>query len=157
MMIPPLQKTVVERKQWLNEERFSHLVAKAQLIPGAFSFNLSAIIGRELAGAKGACSAILGTGLPILLLFSLLVAVFSPMRHWSLFESALAGMRPAIIGLLGATAFRMGRQSLTSLAQWLYPISIALIIGFGHLAPTYVIVLIFASGFIYGKYIKPQL
>ena len=157
MMIAPLRKNVVEQKHWLTEERFSHLVAKAQLIPGAFSFNLSAIIGRELAGSKGAACAIAGTGVPILLLFILLVAVFSPMRHWSLIASALNGMRPAIIGLLAATAFRVGRQSLTSPAQWLYPISIALIIGYGHLAPLYVVALTFGAGFVYGKYIKPQL
>ena len=157
MIIEPLRKNVVEQHKWIAEERFQHLVAKAQLLPGAFSFNLSAMIGREVAGRKGAALALSGTGMPLLFLFLLLVSIFSPMRHWAFFASALNGLRPAIIALLAASAYRIGQQNLTSKIQWLFPLVIAIVIGQGHLAPVYAIALTFAAGFIYGKYIKHQL
>ena len=87
MIIHPLRKALVEKHQMLCEERFDRLVAKAQILPGAFSLNLSAVIGRELNGRKGAVSALLGSSVPLVLLFSLLITIFSPMRHWSLFHS----------------------------------------------------------------------
>jgi chromate transporter len=157
LLVAPLRKKVVEGYQWLPADKFDHLVAKAQLMPGAFSLNLSAIIGREVAGRKGAVISLVATALPLLLLFSLLVGIFSPMRHWSLFESALRGMRPCMIALLAVSAYRMGRAQKYDLTQWLYPISVALIIGFGYLTPLYTIILIAVAGFVYGKYIQPQL
>lgn len=157
MIVAPLRQKAVNKYQWLSEAHFDALVAKAQLMPGAFSLNLSAIIGREVAGRQGAVVALCSTALPLLLLFLLLVGVFSPMRHWALFESALRGMRPAMIGLLAVAAYRIGRGQHNDLTQWLYPLTLSLIVGFGYLATLPTIILIVTAGFVYGKYIKPQL
>jgi chromate transporter len=157
MIIHPLRKALVEKQQMLCEERFDRLVAKAQILPGAFSLNLSAVIGRELNGRKGAVSALLGSSVPLVLLFSLLIAIFSPMRHWSLFHSALMGMRPCIIALLIASAYRLGKQQHLSIAQWIYPIALGLIITSIQLAPIYIVLLVVGTGFVYGKFIQPHL
>ena len=87
--LPPLRKRVVEKCMWMSDEEFDRLVAQAQLMPGAFSINLAAVIGRRVDGRRGSAVAIAATVIPLMLLFLLLVAVFSPMRHWDLFESML--------------------------------------------------------------------
>ena len=38
---------------WMTEEEFDRLVAQAQLMPGAFSLNIAAVIGRRMGGRRG--------------------------------------------------------------------------------------------------------
>ena len=152
--LPPLRKRVVEKCMWMTDEEFDRLVAQAQLMPGAFSINLAAVIGRRVDGRRGSAVAIAATVIPLMLLFLLLVAVFSPMRHWDLFESMLRGMRPALIGVLAVVAFRMGRSSKVDLSFLWVPFVVAVAVGIFQLAPLYILLLTVGAGFLYGKFLR---
>jgi chromate transporter len=152
--LPPLRKRVVEKCMWMTDEEFDRLVAQAQLMPGAFSLNLAAVIGRRVDGRRGSAVAIAATVIPLMLLFLLLVAVFSPMRHWDLFESMLRGMRPALIGVLAVVAFRMGRSSKVDLSFLWVPFVVAVAVGIFQLAPLYILLLTVGAGFLYGKFLR---
>ncbi len=152
--LPPLRKRVVEKCMWMSDEEFDRLVAQAQLMPGAFSLNLAAVIGRRVDGRRGSAVAIAATVIPLMLLFLLLVAVFSPMRHWDLFESMLRGMRPALIGVLAVVAFRMGRSSKVDLSFLWVPFVVAVAVGIFQLAPLYILLLTVGAGFLYGKFLR---
>ena len=152
--LPPLRKRVVEKCMWMTDEEFDRLVAQAQLMPGAFSINLAAVIGRRVDGRRGSAVAIAATVVPLMLLFLMLVAVFSPMRHWDLFESMLRGMRPALIGVLAVVAFRMGRSSKVDLSFLWVPFVVAVAVGIFQLAPLYILLLTVGAGFLYGKFLR---
>lgn len=152
--LPPLRKRVVEKCMWMTDEEFDRLVAQAQLMPGAFSLNLVAVIGRRVDGRRGSAVAIAATVIPLMLLFLLLVAVFSPMRHWDLFESMLRGMRPALIGVLAVVAFRMGRSSKVDLSFLWVPFVVAVAVGIFQLAPLYILLFTVGAGFLYGKFLR---
>lgn len=152
--LPPLRKRVVEKCMWMTDEEFDRLVAQAQLMPGAFSINLAAVIGRRMDGRRGSAVAVAATVIPLMLLFLMLVAVFSPMRHWDLFESMLRGMRPALIGVLAVVAFRMGRSSKVDLSFLWVPFVVAVAVGIFQLAPLYVLLLTVGAGFLYGKFLR---
>ena len=152
--LPPLRKRVVEKCMWMTDEEFDRLVAQAQLMPGAFSLNLAAVIGRRVDGRRGSAVAIAATVVPLMLLFLLLVVVFSPMRHWDLFESMLRGMRPALIGVLAVVAFRMGRSSKVDLSFLWVPFVVAVAVGIFQLAPLYILLLTVGAGFLYGKFLR---
>lgn len=152
--LPPLRKRVVEKCMWMSDEEFDRLVAQAQLMPGAFSLNLAAVIGRRMDGRRGSAVAIAATVIPLMLLFLVLVAVFSPMRHWDLFESMLRGMRPALIGVLAVVAFRMGRSSKVDLSFLWVPFVVAVAVGIFQLAPLYILLLTVGAGFLYGKFLR---
>ena len=152
--LPPLRKRVVEKCMWMTDEEFDRLVAQAQLMPGAFSLNLAAVIGRRVDGRRGSAVAIAATVIPLMLLFLLLVVVFSPMRHWDLFESMLRGMRPALIGVLAVVAFRMGRSSKVDLSFLWVPFVVAVAVGIFQLAPLYILLLTVGAGFLYGKFLR---
>jgi chromate transporter len=152
--LPPLRKRVVEKCMWMTDEEFDRLVAQAQLMPGVFSLNLAAVIGRRVDGRRGSAVAIAATVIPLMLLFLLLVAVFSPMRHWDLFESMLRGMRPAFIGVLAVVAFRMGRSSKVDLSFLWVPFVVAVAVGIFQLAPLYILLLTVGAGFLYGKFLR---
>ena len=138
----------------MTDEEFDRLVAQAQLMPGAFSLNIAAIIGRRVAGRWGSVVALAATVIPLMLLFLLLVAVFAPMRHWDLFESMLRGMRPALIGVLAVVAFRMGRSSKVDLSFLWVPFVVAVAVGIFQLAPLYILLLTVGAGFLYGKFLR---
>lgn len=138
----------------MTDEEFDRLVAQAQLMPGAFSLNIAAIIGRRVAGRWGSIVALAATVIPLMLLFLLLVAVFAPMRHWDLFESMLRGMRPALIGMLAVVAYRMGRSSKVDLSFLWVPFVVALAVGIFHVAPLYIFLVTVAAGYLYGKFLR---
>ena len=152
--LPPLRKRVVEKCMWMTEEEFDRLVAQAQLMPGAFSLNIAAVIGRRMAGRRGSVVALAATVIPLMLLFLLLVVVFAPMRHWDLFESMLRGMRPALIGMLAVVAFRMGRSSKVDLNYLWVPLVVALAVGVFHVAPLYILLFTVVAGYLYGKFLR---
>ena len=152
--LPPLRKRVVEKCMWVTDEEFDRLVAQAQLMPGAFSLNIAAVIGRRVDGRRGSAVAIAATVVPLMLLFLLLVIIFAPMRHWELFASMLRGMRPALIGVLAVTAFRMGRNSKVDLSFLWVPFVVVVAVGIFQVAPLYILLLTVGAGFLYGKFLR---
>ncbi len=62
------QKKFVQQLGWLSQERFSHLVALCQFLPGPSSSQLGFAIGYQRAGIFGASAAFLGFTLPSFLL-----------------------------------------------------------------------------------------
>ena len=139
---------------WMTEEEFDRLVAQAQLMPGAFSLNIAAVIGRRLGGRFGSIVALASTIIPLLLLFLLLVVVFSPLRHSDVFSSMFRGMRPVLIGVLTVVAFRMGRSSKVDLSFLWVPFVVAVAVGIFQVAPLYILLLAVGGGFLYGKFLR---
>ena len=53
VMLPIIQRDVVEREKWVKEEEFLDLIAVAQASPGVMAINSALIIGFKLAGIPG--------------------------------------------------------------------------------------------------------
>jgi len=62
-----MDRELVQKRQWINRERFLHLHAFRQLTPGPNSTELAVIIGRQLGGMPGLIAANLGFSLPAFL------------------------------------------------------------------------------------------
>jgi len=44
-MIPLITEELVEKKQWLEQEKLLEIIAVAQALPGSLSINLSVLVG----------------------------------------------------------------------------------------------------------------
>ncbi len=107
-VLPFAYRALVERRQWLNAKEFAGLLAVAQVMPGPTICNLSVMIGHRFAGFRGACAALAGmVAGPSCVVLALGIAWqhaggIPAVRH------ALAGMSAVAIGLILATAVKMG-------------------------------------------------
>jgi chromate transporter len=153
-MLPLIQREVVDRQGWIDEEEFLNMIALAQAAPGLIAVNSAIFIGWRVGGWKGVCGAVLGAVLPSFLIILAIAMVFQDWKELPAVEAAFKGIRPAVVALIAAPQVKMARTAIKakgegtkgerSLAYNLWPLALslaaALLIWLGHVNPVWVIV-----------------
>lgn len=154
-MIPMIEDEVVSRRKWVSKEEFLDLVAIAQSCPGVFAINISTFIGYKLRRVKGALATTLGTALPSFLIILLIAMFFHSFQDNKVVAAIFRGIRPAVVALIAVPTFRMAKSAKVTLSNCWIPIACALAIWLMGVSPILIIIIAGASGYVYGKYIKP--
>lgn len=138
-MLPLIQREVVDRKGWIDEEEFLNMIALAQAAPGLIAVNSAIFIGWRIGGWKGVCGAVLGAVLPSFLIILAIAMVFQEWKEYPAMEAAFKGIRPAVVALIAAPLFKMAKSAKISWLTALIPITAALLIWIGHVNPVWII------------------
>lgn len=110
-MLPLLEREVVERRRWCAYAEMADYYAMAQLVPGVVAVNTSMLIGHRLRGFWGTVAATVGVVLvPFFVILAYAVAV-DKFSETKLLADAMAGLRPAVAGLMLGVAFKMFDRS----------------------------------------------
>lgn len=113
-MLPLIQREVVERKRWIDEEEFLNMIALAQAAPGLIAVNSAVFIGWRVGGWKGVCGAVLGAVLPSFLIILAIAMVFQEWKELPAVEAIFKGIRPAVVALIAAPLVKMARSAIQS-------------------------------------------
>ena len=92
---------------WLTEGELLNLIAVSESTPGPIAINMATFVGSSQCGIIGSVFATLGVVLPS---FVIILLIASLMRHLLKLEGVrafLGGVRPAVVGMLLATALTM--------------------------------------------------
>ena len=89
---------------WLSEEELLDIIAVAESTPGPIAVNLATFIGARQGGIPGAVCATAGVVLPAFLIILLIAALAKSLMKYKGVQAFLGGVRPAVVGLLFATA-----------------------------------------------------
>ncbi len=89
---------------WLAEDELLNFIAVAESTPGPIAVNMATFVGSSQAGVLGALLATLGVVLPSFIIILLVAAVIRNLLKFAGVKAALAGVRPAVVGLILATA-----------------------------------------------------
>lgn len=108
-MVPVIGQTL-EKRAWIDEEEFYRLFARAQSFPGPFAFTTALIVGKRLAGPKGAAAAGLGVVLPPFGALVLVGALLGQIGELALVKSFLAGAGATVPGLVAAMVWKIARK-----------------------------------------------
>lgn len=106
-MIPLIQHEI-EVHSWLPTGRFMDVWAISEITPGPIAVNLATFAGYQVAGLTGSIAATAGVCLPGALLLLALGSLSIRLRETPAFRAAMRGLQPALVGLLTATAIRLG-------------------------------------------------
>ena len=110
-MLPLLEREVVERRGWCAYAEMADYYAMAQLVPGVVAVNTSMLIGHRLRAFWGTVAATAGVVLvPFFVILAYAVAV-DRFADAKLLADAMAGLRPAVAGLMLGVAFKMFNRS----------------------------------------------
>ena len=148
-MLPLIQREVVDRKGWIDEEEFLNMIALAQAAPGLIAVNSAIFIGWRVGGWRGVCGAVLGAVLPSFLIILAIAMIFREWKELPAVEAVFKGVRPAVVALIAAPLFKMaksalkakgGRQEAKGFLMLLISLAAALLIWLGHVNPVWVIV-----------------
>ncbi len=108
-----LQQEVVERG-WMTTERFVDLIAISQSTPGPIAINMATFVGYQVGSVPGALVATLAVVLPGMGLMILLALFFIHFYERPLAQAMFRGLRPAVVGLIAAAAWQIGRVAVVN-------------------------------------------
>ena len=149
-MLPLIQREVVDRRGWIDEEEFLNMIALAQAAPGLIAVNSAIFIGWRIGGWRGVCGAVLGAVLPSFLIILAIAMVFSEWKELPAVEAAFKGVRPAVVALIAAPLFKMAKAALKiknsklkfqNYLPLLVSLAAALLIWLGGVNPVWVILI----------------
>lgn len=149
-MIPLMQRELVEKHGWMNEEEFLDHVSLSQTMPGVFAVNMASMVGYRLRGVRGAVAAVLGNVvMPIAII--LLIAIFlRSFREVAVVEHIFMGLRPAVVALIAAPVFTMARSAKVTWSNCWVPVVCTLAIWLLGVNPAWVVLAAAAGGYLFG-------
>ena len=154
-MLALIQREVVDRRGWIDEEEFLNMIALAQAAPGIIAVNSAIFIGWRIGGWKGVVGAVLGAVLPSFVIILLIAMVFSEWKELPAVEAVFKGIRPAVVALIAAPLVKLARSAVKrptpsssvkggewrNAAPLLISLAAALAIWLGHVNPVWVILI----------------
>lgn len=149
-MLPLIQREVVDRKGWIDEDEYLNMIALAQAAPGLIAVNSAIFIGWRVGGWRGICGAVLGAVLPSFLIILIIAMIFQDWKEIPAVEAAFKGIRPAVVALIAAPLFKLAKSAMKEKGKQtkekgqnaiflLISLAAALLIWLGHINPVWVI------------------
>ena len=110
-MIPAIDHMVVTEQGWLDPKAFADAIALGQITPGPVAI-CATFIGYRVAGLAGALVATVAMFAPATALALVAGHSIDRFRSSPLVEGMLRALAPAVIGMLGAATFSLGRAAV---------------------------------------------
>jgi len=109
--IPLMQKEVVERYQWMDDDEFSDILALANTLPGPINTKMSGYIGWRLKGFWGMLNCIIATVAPTAFLIILLLTTLNAYKDKSWVQGMSKGVLPIAGVMIGVLAWDFIKKS----------------------------------------------
>ena len=111
-MLPVIQKEIVEKYKFLEEEEFIEFASLAQTLPGIIALNCAVLTGKRTAGLLGAVVAGFGAVISAFVLMLVATIGISMIPRGGAVEGAFRGVRAASAALILASAVTLARHNL---------------------------------------------
>lgn len=138
VMLPILHKEVVERWGWLTDKEFTEAIAIGQITPGPLTI-MNAFIGYKIQGLLGSITAVIGSYLPSIIIVILVSRYYLKFKNSWIVNSAIMGIKPAVIGMLAAVTIKLGTTALVDTPTSLIALGVFSLIMFTKIDPTFLI------------------
>ena len=113
-----MHRELVERKRWISERRFLHALNYCMRLPGPEAQQLATYIGWLLHGTRGGIAAGALFVLPSLVILIALSWLYVSFGHVPAIAALLYGVKPAVVAIVLAAAWRIGSRTLRHPALW---------------------------------------
>jgi len=148
-MLPLIQKETVEKKQWVGEEEFAEIIGLSQTAPGAIAINSSIYLGYRVAAVPGAIFAVSGMVVPSLVIILTIAVFFEQFNTIPAVKAIFNGVRPAVMGLILAALFKIGKSVLKNLTSFIIFVAMLLIGAIFNLHPVLIILIAALAGILF--------
>ncbi len=138
VMLPLLQREVVDHFHWLSTKEFIDSIAIGQVTPGPLTI-MNAFIGYKVFGIWGAVGGVVFSYLPSIIVVTIASHYYLKFKSSWIVQASFKAIRPAVIGLLAAVAITLGRASIVDMPRGLIAAGGFAILVFTKVEPTFVI------------------
>jgi chromate transporter len=108
VIIPAIQEIVVNGLHWLSTKEFADAIAMGQITPGPI-FISATFIGFKVGGLLGAIAATVAIFFPPAFLMIFCSHFIDRIKNSKSISAIFKGLRPAVIGMIFAAAFTIGK------------------------------------------------
>jgi chromate transporter len=151
-----MHRELVERHRWISERRFLHALNYCMVLPGPEAQQLATYIGWLMHGTRGGIVAGALFVLPSLAILIALSWVYVRFGDVPAVEAILHGVKPAVVAIVLAAAWRIGQRTLRNAVLWLIAAA-AFVALFAFTIPFPVVILCAAIAGIVGGRVAPRL
>ena len=146
VLVPVLHNRLVTQLGWLKPQEFLDGVAISNLTPGPIAV-LATFAGFHMAGTTGALAATVALFAPGMMLMLAISHQYGRFRDDHRAQRFLAGVNPAVAGLIVSAALVLGRSALVSWHGYaLFALSFCLLAGL-RWHPAFILVIGAAAGY----------
>ncbi len=117
VMIPFIQREIVNTHQWVSGEEFIDVIGISQVTPGPIATNASTYVGFKVAGVLGALSGTIGVIGAAFVLALIVSHRFERVKHLPQVKLMFKGLRPAVLGLIFSAGLSIGVATVTSMKE----------------------------------------
>ncbi len=142
---------LVERRRWISEQRFLHALNYCMLLPGPEATQLAIYIGWLMHKARGGIMAGVLFVLPSLLILIVLSWIYLAYSSLPVVAGILYGIKPAVVAIVLAAAWRIGSRTLKNPALIAIAITAFAAISLANLPFPLIVLCAAAIGFIGGR------
>lgn len=140
----------IEVHGWMTQSEFTDIIAISQMTPGPIGINSATYVGYTASGTiLGSIVATFAIVLPSFLIMLTLVRFFFALQGNKYLEWAFLGLRPAVIGLIGAAAILlMNRDNFIDYKSFIIFLLAFLLSFTGKFHPILLILMAGVAGFV---------
>jgi chromate transporter len=146
VMLPLIQKEIIENHGWLTLSEFVDILAVAEMTPGPVAINSATFIGYRTGGFWGAALATAGVVTPSVILMILAGTLLHRYYENRWIKGAFIGLRPAVIALIAGAAIFVARTAITDVVSVLFFVAVLGMLLFTRLHPILVLALSAVAG-----------
>ncbi len=154
--IAVMQRTLVEEKRWIGQQRFLFALSYCTLLPGPEAQQLATYVGWLLNGVRGALVAGILFVLPGVVALLALSSIYVAFGDTTAVEALFAGLAPAVIAIVVQALLRVGRRGLTHPALVALAVASFLALTFFAVPFPLVVAVCAAVGWLVGRW-RPDL
>jgi chromate transporter len=111
-----MHRELVETRRWISEKRFMHALNYCMVLPGPEAQQLATYLGWLMHGTRGGILAGALFVLPSLFILIALSWAYLNFGDLPIVKAIFYGIKPAVIAIIVAAAFRIGGKALNSAA-----------------------------------------
>lgn len=147
-MLPILQREIVQKKKWANDEEIMDYFAIGQCTPGIIAVNTATFIGQKTAGNLGGVVATLGIVFPCFVIISLLAGVIETFSHIIWVQKAFSGIRICVCVLILNAVMKLFKKAIVDKPTLVIFILVTILAYFTALNPIVFVVASAIAGII---------
>lgn len=140
VLIPLMQKSLIEKRNWITQEELTDFYALSQSIPGILAANISTFIGYKLRGKVGAFLALTGITTSPVISILLIATIVDLLLKISYIQSIFWGVGIAVIILIYLSIKEMWTNSVNDFPTWIIFLTACGLSLFLKISPVYIII-----------------
>lgn len=128
-MLPLIEKEIVLNNNWIDPNSFIDIIATSQMTPGPIAINSATFVGYKIGGVLGSIVSTIGVVTVPVILILIISKFVSRFKNSKIVESIFTGLRPALIGLILASAYSVGTRAIFDIYSLLIALFIFIIVN----------------------------